>query len=91
MGIKIWWEEPGMRELMQGKAIQGIEEEIMNERLANIEAEFFQKFGFHGSFAIEKVDTKSKRPRTAFRIVATNARTTTALQREPGWLAQFLN
>ena len=62
----------------------------MMERLSRVKAEFLQTFGFEGSFEVKRVDTKSKRSRTTFRIVASNARTTAALKKQPGWLGKFL-
>ena len=62
----------------------------MMQRLSQVKAEFLTHFGFQGNFEIKKVDTKSRRSRTTFRIVASDARTTAALKREPGWLGRFL-
>lgn len=88
--IGIYYDEKGMRDIMKGQAIANMEQDIMMQRLNRVQAEFLQTFGFSGSFEIRKVDTNSRRSRTTFRIVPTNARTTAALKRQPGWLARFL-
>ena len=88
--IGIYYNEPGIREIMKGPKIANLEQQIMMERLSRIRAEFLQTFGFNGSFEIRKVDTQSRRSRTTFRIVATDSRTTAALKRQSGWLAKFL-
>lgn len=88
--IGIYYNEPGLREIMKGQAISNIEEQIMSQRLGQVKAEFLQHFGFEGNFIVKKVDTNSKRSRTTFRIVANDARTNAVLKRQPGWLAKFL-
>lgn len=88
--IGIYYNEPGVREIMKGDKIASLEQQIMMEKLSQVRAEFLQTFGFSGNFEIRKVDTKSKRSRTTFRIVAGDARTTAALKRQPGWLGKFL-
>lgn len=88
--IGIYYNEAGIREIMKGPKIANMEQEIMMQRLSQVKAEFLTHFGFQGNFEIKKVDTKSRRSRTTFRIVASDARTTAALKREPGWLGRFL-
>ena len=88
--IGIYYNEPGLREIMKGSAISQLEQQMMMSRLSQVQAEFLQHFGFSGKFEIKKVDTQSRRSRTTFRIVAADARTTAALKRETGWLAKFL-
>lgn len=88
--IGIYYNEAGIREIMKGPEIANMEQEIMMQRLSQVKAEFLTHFGFQGNFEIKKVDTKSRRSRTAFRIVASDARTTAALKREPGWLGRLL-
>ena len=88
--IGIYYNEQGFRDIMKGNAISTLEQDIMMQKLNQIQAEFLQRFGFEGKFEVKKVDTNSKRSRTSFRIVASDAKTTTALKREPGWLAKFL-
>ncbi len=88
--VSIYYNEQGFRDIMKGKPISDIEQDIMMSRLNQVQAEFLQRFGFEGKFELKKVDTQSKRSRTTFRIVSADARTTAALSREPGWLAKFL-
>lgn len=88
--IGIYYNEQGFRDIMKGNAISTLEQDIMMQKLNQIQAEFLQRFGFEGKFEVKKVDTNSKRSRTSFRIVASDAKTATALKREPGWLAKFL-
>lgn len=88
--IGIYYNESGIRDIMKGEKIAQMEQQIMMQKLGQVQAEFLQRFGFSGSFEIKKVDTNSRRSRTTFRIVANNARTTAVLKREPGWLAKFL-
>lgn len=88
--IGIYYNEAGIREIMKGPEIANMEQEIMMQRLSQVRAEFLTHFGFQGSFEIKRVDTKSRRSRTTFRIVASDARTTAALKKEPGWLGRFL-
>lgn len=88
--VSIYYNEPGIREIMKGEGIASIEQDIMMKKLNQIQAEFLQRFGFAGKFELKKVDTRSRRSRTSFRVVAADARTTAALKREPGWLAHFI-
>lgn len=88
--VSIYYNEPGIREIMKGEGISSIEQDIMMKKLNQIQAEFLQRFGFAGKFELKKVDTRSRRSRTSFRVVAADARTTAALKREPGWLAHFI-
>lgn len=89
--IGIYYNEQGIREIMKGPAISNLEQEIMMARLGQVRAEFLTHFGFQGNFEVKRVDTKSRRSRTTFRIVASDARTTAALKREPGWLSKFVS
>lgn len=88
--IGIYYDEKGLRDIMKGTEIADLEQQIMMERLDRIRAEFMQRFGFSGGFEVKKIDTNSRRSRTTFRIIASDARTTAALKREPGWLDRFL-
>ena len=88
--VSIYYNEPGIREIMKGEGIASIEQDIMMKKLNQIQAEFLQRFGFAGKFELKKVDTRSRRSRISFRVVAADARTTAALKREPGWLAHFI-
>lgn len=88
--IGIYYNEQGLREIMKGPEIAGIEQDLMMQRLGQVKAEFLQTFGFEGGFEVKKVDTNSKRSRTTFRIVSNNSKTTAALKRQPGWLAKFI-
>ena len=88
--IGVYYDEQGLRNIMKGPEIAKMEQQIMMERLSRVKAEFLQTFGFEGSFELKKVDTNSRRSRTTFRIVATNARTGAILKNNPGWLGKFL-
>lgn len=88
--IGIFYNESGIREIMKGPGISQMEQQIMMQRLNQIQAEFLQHFGFAGKFEIKRVETKSRRSRVTFRVVAADAKTTAALKKEPGWLAKFL-
>ena len=88
--IGIYYDEQAMRNIMKGPEISGIEQDLMMQKLSQIQAEFLQTFGFEGSFEIKRVDTNSKRSRTTFRIVASDSRTAGVLKRQPGWMARFL-
>lgn len=87
--IGIYYDEKGLRDIMKGTEIADLEQQIMMQKLDGIRAEFMQRFGFSGGFEIKKIDTNSRRSRTTFRIVASDARTTAVLKGEPGWLARF--
>jgi len=87
--IGIYYDEKGLRDIMKGPEIANLEQNIMMENLTTIKAAFLQRFGFEGSFEVKRVDTNSRRSRTTFRIVASDARTTAALKKESGWLAKF--
>lgn len=89
--IGIYYDENGLREIMKGQGIATMEQQIMMSKLSQIKAEFLQAFGFDGTFEIRRVDTRSKRSRTTFRIVPTNAKTTAALKSKPRWLDKFTN
>ena len=88
--IGIYYNEPGLREIMKGHEIGGIEQDIMMQKLSQIKAEFLQTFGFEGGFELRAVTTNSRRSRITYRIVATNARTTSTLKRNSGWLRKFI-
>lgn len=88
--IGIYYNEAGIRSIMKGHEIAQMEQDIMMKKLSQIKAEFLTTFGFDGSFEIERVDTKSRRSRTTFRIKAANGRTASTLKKQPGWLAKFI-
>lgn len=88
--VGIYYNEQGLRNIMKGEAIARLEQQMMAQKLTQIKAEFLQRFGFEGAFEIKRVDTSSRRSRTTYRVVASNARTTSALKREPGWLGKFV-
>lgn len=88
--IGIYYNESGIRNIMKGPEIQKMEQEIMQRKLAQVQAEFLQTFGFQGEFALKAVVTNSERNRLSYRITANNARTTVALKRQPGWLGKFI-
>ena len=94
MAIKIWWENAGFNEIMQGDKISTMEEEIMQQKLGEVEAAFFQEFGTEGKFELEKSIGKPSPKhagRVSWSIKPANAKTTTILKRNSGWLGQFLN
>ena len=88
--VGIYYDEGGIRQIMKGQPIANLEQDIMMQKLNQIQAEFLQSFGTEGKFEIKRVDTNSRRSRTTFRIVAADAKTTTLLRKQPGWLARFL-
>ena len=88
--IGIYYNEPGLRDIMKGQPLADLEQQVMMQKLSQVKAEFLNTFGIEGSFEVRRVVTNSKRSRTTFRIVASNARTTAILKRQPGWLAKFL-
>lgn len=88
--IGIYYNEPALREIMKGNEISKMEQEIMTQKLSQVQAEFLQQFGFEGKFELKAVTTNSRRSRVTYRIVAANARTGAALKRQPGWLGQFI-
>ena len=88
--IGIYYNEPGLREIMKGHEISQLEQQMMAQKLSQVKAEFLQQFGFEGQFELKAVTTNSRRSRITYRIVAANARTTNALKRQPGWLSRFI-
>lgn len=96
MGVKIYW--TGLETLMQSPEISKIEQDLMMQKLGQIEASFLQEFGFQGKFEIKSRTTSGifKRGgryhggRTSWRIVAADAKTGAALKRQPGWLGRFI-
>ena len=89
--VGIYYNESGLREIMKGEKIEKMEEQIMAQKLSQIEAEFLQHFGFEGKFELKAVTTNSRRSRVTFRVASASSRTTAALKREPGWLGKFLS
>lgn len=88
--IGIFYNESTLRDILKGQPIANMEQQIMMQKLSQVQAEFLQHFGFEGKFELRRTNTNSRRSRTTFRIVASNARTSAALKREPGWLGKFL-
>ena len=91
--VGIYYDEAGIREIMTGAKIEALEKELMERKLSQISAEFVQRFGRQGSFAIKAEQTsggRGGRRRLAYRIVATSRTTTALLKKEPGWLGKFL-
>ena len=88
--VGIYYNQQGLRDIMKGQPISNLEQQIMMNKLNQVQAEFLQHFGFNGGFEIKKIDTNSRRSRTTYRVVANNARTSAALKREPGWLGKFI-
>lgn len=88
--IGIYYDEQGLRNIMKGHNMSQLEQQIMTQKLSQVEASFLQQFGFNGSFTIKAVTTNSRRGRITYRIIATDAKTTATLKRQPGWLAKFV-
>ena len=88
--VGIYYDESGLRDILKGSEVAKIEQDIMLQKLGEVQAAFLQEFGFEGSFEVKKVDTQSKRSRTTFRIVASDKRTGASLKRQPGWLGRFI-
>ena len=88
--VGIYYDEQGLRRIMKGNPIEQLEQQIMARKLAQVQAEFLEYFGFQGAFELKAVATNSRRGRITYRIVASNARTTAALKRQPNWLSKFL-
>lgn len=88
--VSIYYNESGLREIMKGPEISHMEQQIMMQKLNQIQAEFLQHFGFVGRFEVKRKETRSRRSRVAYRVVAADGRTTAALKKEPGWLAKFI-
>ena len=88
--IGVFYNEQGIRQIMKGPEIARMEQQIMAQKLSQVRAEFLNTFGFAGSFEIKRVDTNSRRSRTTYRVVAADAKSTTALKKQPGWLAKFI-
>lgn len=88
--IGIYYDQNGLRAILKGQGIAQMEQQMMAQKLSQVKAEFLQRFGFDGRFEVKRVDTNSRRSRTTYRIVASDAKTTAALKREPGWLSKFV-
>ena len=88
--VGIYYNEPGVRQIMKGYEISQLEQQIMTQKLSQVKAEFLQQFGFEGQFELKAVTTNSRRSRISYRIVSASARTTAALKRQPGWLKKFV-
>lgn len=94
--VKIYW--TGLQELMQSEKISKMEQQIIMNKLSEIQASFLQKYGFEGRFEVKSVTTSGviksggqfHGGRTSWRIVAADKKTTAALKREPGWLGKFI-
>lgn len=88
--IGIYYDETGLRNIMKSPKLDKMEQEIMQQKLSQIQAEFLQHFGFEGAFELKAVVTNSRRSRLTYRIVSSNAKTTAALKSQPGWMDKFL-
>lgn len=88
--IGIYYNEPGLRDIMKDPKLGEMEQGIMQQKLSQVQAEFLQHFGFEGKFEIKAVVTNSRRSRLTYRIAASDAKTTAALKKEPGWIAKFI-
>lgn len=88
--VGIYYNEPGIRQIMKGHEISQLEQQMMTQKLSQVKAEFLQQFGFEGQFELKAVTTNSRRSRVTYRIVAANAHTGAALKRQPGWLGKFV-
>lgn len=91
--IGIYYNNPTLQKFITGDKIAKIEENIMQQKLAQIKAEFVQTFGVEGNFTISAVTTSgglSHRSRITYRISAADAKTTALLKTRPGWLKGFM-
>lgn len=88
--IGIYYDEQGLRNIMKGHNMSQLEQQIMMQKLSQVQAAFLQQFGFNGSFEIKAVTTNSRRSRVTYRIATADARTTAVLKRKPGWLGKFI-
>lgn len=95
MAISIWLDNKFVEsKLLNGSSIEGVEREIMEGRLAEIQGQFLMDFGIEGLFKVEgRVTAPSSRfgtHRTSFKISAADTKTAAILRRNPGWLAKFI-
>lgn len=93
MAIRIWMEPSGVQNLLTDDKLANLEREMMENKLAEVQAQFVMDFGFEGKFAIEQ-HTSAPNPkfgttRTTFRIVPADGRTGAILKRHQGWLGKF--
>ena len=92
--VGFYYDEAGLSHLLRHDPdLQKLEQDIMMQRLDEVRASFLQNFGTEGTFELWVVSTgggMNKRPRTAFRISAADAKTGAILKRHPGWLGQFM-
>ena len=86
--VKFYLDRPGVSEviLLNKRKTGELEYRHMSKLLSEIQASFLQTFGFQGGFELKYKPTQF---RTAYRISASDARTSATLKRNPGWLAQF--
>ena len=92
--VSLWLSKQGISDILNGDNIKRVERELMESRLAEVNNKFLQEFGFEGVFRIEAKTTNPDRKygttRVSYRIAADDRRTTAALNRQSGWLNQFL-
>lgn len=87
-GVKIWLDSAGIQDILKHNSnLQAMEQDIMQQKLNQIQAEFLQAFGSEGNFYISKEEVKS---RTRFAIRARDRKTGAILKSHPGWLDQFI-
>ena len=86
--VKFWLDRAGAGEviLRHNPKVKNLEQEVMEQALSLVKAEFLAQFGFSGEFEIQYRPTPY---RMAFRLRAADARTGAILKRHPGWLAKF--
>ena len=85
---KFWLDQRGARDsILFSDGIEKLEHEYMESVLSQIRAEFLQSFGFPGEFAIHHEPTKT---RERYYISSADAKTTRILNKNPGWLAKFV-
>lgn len=88
--VGIYYNEATLRSIMKGPEIEQMERDIMQSKLDEVKASFFQTFGFEGNFEIKAVMTRSARSRITYRIVAADKRTGAILKKNSGWLGKFV-
>lgn len=75
-------------QLIRGnEKMQSIQTGAMSSLLATVTAQFFQEFGFEGSFTLKEYSTD----RFNVKLAAGDKRTAGALKASPGWLNQFVD
>ena len=91
--FKIYLEDDGVTDILRyNSKLEALENEIMEQKLSEIKAQFLINFGVEGDFIIKAIQTRPGKTygRLSYRICAASARTTAILKRNERWLSQFL-